>query len=125
MTDLLTSPSLEVVFGRAENVVGRNVAGEFILVPIAASGVDLESIFHLNRVGSFIWECLDGRKNGEEIVTGVMDRFDVNHAQVMDDCCRFLSQLEAIGLCEGSSAKIVRNGCPRSVNSCSSKSLWE
>jgi hypothetical protein len=91
-------PSLEVVFVRAENVVGREVAGEFILVPIAARGVDLESIFHLNRVGSFIWECLDGRKNGEEIVTRVMERFDVNRVQAMDDYCRFLSQLEAIRL---------------------------
>jgi hypothetical protein len=98
MTEMLTPPSLEVVFARAENVVGRDVAGEFILVPIAARGVDLESIFLLNRVGSFIWECLDGRKNGEDLVTQVMERFDVSHVEAMDDTCRFLSQLESIRL---------------------------
>lgn len=98
MTEMLKPPSPEVVFVRAENIVGRDVAGEFILVPMAARGVDLESIFRLNRVGSFIWECLDGRKNGEDIVTRVMERFDVNHVQAMDDYSRFLSQLESIGL---------------------------
>ena len=98
MTDLLTPPSLEVVYARADNVVGRDVAGEFILVPMAARGVDLESIFQLNRVGSFIWECLDGRKNGEEVVTKVMERFDVSRVEAVADYCRFLSQLESIGL---------------------------
>ena len=98
MTEMLTPPSPEGVFVRAENVVGRNVAGEFILVPIAARGADLESVFLLNRVGSFIWECLDGRKNGEEVVTRIMERFDVNHLEARDDYCRFLSQLESIGL---------------------------
>jgi hypothetical protein len=83
-------------FCRSKNVVQRSIGGEFILVPVVARGPDLESIFRLNRVGSFIWESLDGTRNGEQIVSEVVERFNVNQARANDDYCHFLAQLESI-----------------------------
>jgi hypothetical protein len=91
-----TEPTLEVVFFRAADVVGRNIGGQFVLVPLAAHGADLESIFHLNRLGSFIWELLDGQRSGERIVHEVMDRFAVERDRAVADYRRFLAQLESI-----------------------------
>lgn len=89
-------PSLEIVFARAPHVVARNIGGEFVLVPTVARGADLEAIFHLNRVGSYIWENLDGRKTGGQIVREIMDRFEVGVDQATSDYQRFLAQLESI-----------------------------
>ncbi|MEW6368303.1 MAG: PqqD family protein [Acidobacteriota bacterium] len=88
--------TLETAFARDPNVVARNIAGEFVLVPIVAKGADLDSIFHLNRVGSFIWERLDGETTGEQIVKEMTGRFDVGVDQAADDYRRFLAQLESV-----------------------------
>lgn len=91
-----SSASLDIVFARAPHVVARNIGGEFVLVPIVAHGADLEAIFHLNRVGSFIWDSLDGRKCGGQIVREVMDRFEVDLDRADADYRQFLAQLESI-----------------------------
>jgi len=81
---------------RSENVVGRNIAGEYILVPIVRKAVELDSIYNLNPVGAFIWERLDGCASGEEIVRRLVERFEVSETQAALDYSVFLAQLESI-----------------------------
>ena len=85
-------------FSRSENVVGRRIADEYVLVPIVRSGADLDSIYHLNRVGAFIWERLDGRTPGGDIVQAVTEEFDVSEAQAEEDYRTFLAKLQSIGV---------------------------
>jgi Coenzyme PQQ synthesis protein D (PqqD) len=96
------SPSLADVFARSERMVGRRIADEYVLVPIVGRGADLDAIFNLNRVGAFIWERLDGRSSGEQIVRALMEEFDVDSARAMDDYRGFMAQLlsiEAVSPC--------------------------
>ncbi len=95
MTEESSAP-LDIVFARAPHVVARNIGGEFVLVPTVARGADLEAIFHLNRIGSFIWESLNGQKDGGLIVREIIDRFEVGVDQATSDYQRFLAQLESI-----------------------------
>lgn len=88
--------SLADRFGRAEDVVGRDIAGEYILVRVVRSAADLDSIYHLNRVGAFVWERLDGCTRGEEIVRGLTERFEVDDVRAANDYRFFLAQLESV-----------------------------
>jgi hypothetical protein len=90
------SARLTRVFGRSERMVGRRVATEYVLVPLAGRGADLDSILNLNRVGAFIWEHLDGRRSGEEVVDALVARFDVERPQAARDYLEFLEQLEGV-----------------------------
>jgi hypothetical protein len=90
------APSLAQAFARCERMVGRRIAEEYVLVPIVGRGADLDAIFNLNRVGAFIWERLDGRSTGEEIVKALVEQFDVEPARAIDDYRAFLAQLLAI-----------------------------
>lgn len=87
---------LHDVFARSERMVGRRIAGEFVLVPIVGHGAQLDAIFNLTRVGAFTWEQLDGRRTGEQVVEALLARFDVDRATAEADYRTFLSKLLAI-----------------------------
>jgi hypothetical protein len=85
--DLLAVPR------QSPRVVSRVVKGEHILVPLASRGADLDSIFNLNLTGTFIWDKIDGQKNGAAIAALVADDFQVSLEQAESDCAEFLAQL--------------------------------
>lgn len=90
------SPSLDVVFARSERMVGRRVADQFLLVPIVSRGAEVDCLYNLNRVGTFIWESLDGRTRGADIVEAVVERFEVAREKAEDDYRGFVVSLVGI-----------------------------
>ena len=61
----LTPPQLSDVFTRSDRIVGRRIAGEYVLVPLVGRGTDADFIYTLNRVAAAIWEALDGKASGD------------------------------------------------------------
>lgn len=96
VTQPMQTVSLGVAFMRSERMVGRRVADEYILVPIVGHGAELDGIYNLSRVGAFIWELLDGRRAGAEIVEAMLGRFDVDRATAERDYGDFLAMLLSI-----------------------------
>jgi len=78
-------------------MVGRRIAGEYILVPIVGHGADLDAIYTLNALGAFIWERLDGNTAGAAIVEAIAERYDVDIARAAKDYLPFLAHLQTIG----------------------------
>ena len=97
-------PILAATFGRSERMVGRRIAGEYILVPLVGRGADIDSIFNLNRVGAFVWEQLDGRTNGSAIIDGLVERFAVDRETAEADYVGFIEQLRSMGAVTGPSS---------------------
>lgn len=77
-------------------MVGRRIAGEYVVVPLAGRGVDLDSILNFNPVGTLIWEMLDGRRTGEDVVAAIVGRFDVDPDRAGVDYLDFLSKLKEL-----------------------------
>ena len=91
------SPStLNDVYAHSTRVVGRRIGDEFVLVPLAGRGADIEDILNLNKVGAFIWEQLDGARDGAAVVEALVERFDVATAEAEADYLRFLTQLRSL-----------------------------
>ena len=60
----------------SEDVVAREVQGEFIIIPITSGIGDLEDeIFTLNETGKAVWDKLDGKKSLKNIVVMVYSKF--------------------------------------------------
>jgi hypothetical protein len=89
--------SLADAYERSEQMVGRRIVDEFVIVPIVSHGADVDSIFNLNAVAAFIWERLDGKATGETIVDGLVGRFEVERERAASDYRRFVEQLVTIG----------------------------
>ena len=77
-------------------MVSRTIGGECVLVPLAERGADLDSIFNLNRVAAFVWEKLDGRRTGSELVDAVIERFEVDRERAEADTLELLEALQQI-----------------------------
>jgi hypothetical protein len=88
------------VVERASDVVQRTVAGEAFLVPVRGRLADLQELFVLNEVGSWIWERLDGRTSQEAITESLTAEFGVEAAQARRDLEEFLEQLVSAGLAQ-------------------------
>jgi hypothetical protein len=89
------------VFSRSASVVQREVAGETFLVPIRGRLADLQELFVLNDVGSWVWEHLDGRRL-DELAAGISSEFEIDAEQARKDAEAFVEQLLEAGLAESS-----------------------
>jgi hypothetical protein len=88
---------LDTVLARSARIVGRKVAGEYILVPLAGSTADIDSVFNLNPVATFIWEHMDGRQSGREIVRSLQEVYAVDLAQAEKDYLELVGTLLELG----------------------------
>jgi hypothetical protein len=91
------SPStLDDIYAHSTRVVGRRIGDEFVLVPLAGRGADIDDILNLNKVGAFIWELLDGSRDGAAVVEALVDRFEVGRSEAEADYLAFLTQLRSL-----------------------------
>ena len=99
--------TLDAVYAPSTHVVGRRIGDEFVLVPLAGRGADIEDILNLNKVGAFIWEHIDGARNGASVVDALVEHFDVARPEAETDYLDFLTtlrSLKAVVAVEGSEA---------------------
>jgi hypothetical protein len=87
-------------YSRSREVVERRVAGETFLVPICGHLADLQQLFILNDVGSWLWEHLEAASAVDDLVAGVVDEFEVDEEPARLDVERFLQELVEAGLAE-------------------------
>ena len=76
----------------------RNVYGENALVPVGDSASSLKKIIKVNELGSFIWNNLESAKNEDEIVSLVMDKYQVDFNQAKGDVDDFLKYLRDVDI---------------------------
>lgn len=90
-------PDLDTVLARSTRIVGRRVADACVLVPLAGSAADIDSIYNLNAVGAFIWEKLDGRRSGHDVVRSLQATYAVDPERASTDYLEFVRDLCALG----------------------------
>ena len=85
--------NLSTTYRRSEDVVAREIAGEMLLIPVKGDAVTDQRVFSLNSVGRMLWACLEQPKTLNELVSSVVEQFDVESGQAQDDVDDFLNQL--------------------------------
>lgn len=86
--------SINKIYKPSEDVVARDVQGEFIIIPIASGVGDLEDeIFSLNETGRAIWGKLDGKKSAKNIAVELAKDFEAPVEEIEKDCLGLLNEL--------------------------------
>jgi len=75
------------------NMVTRKIAGQLILVPVRSHVGDLSYIYNMNKVGSRIWELLDGQRSAEDIARTIVEEYEVDLERALKDTLVFLEQM--------------------------------
>ena len=79
-----------------QGFVMREIAGEFIAVPVDSSCGN--NIVVLNPVSKFLWEEMQSEKNFDELVDAMLKEYGIERAEAEADLKDFLTQLEESGL---------------------------
>lgn len=84
------------IYRKKDNLVARKIGHEYVLVPIIKSVAEMERLYTLNEVGSFIWDQIDGKKSVAEIVHLVTSQFEVNEIVAKNDVIDFIKKTENV-----------------------------
>ncbi len=91
--------SLESVYKPSENVVAREVQGEFIIIPITSGIGDMgNEIFTLNATGKALWSRMDGKKNLKEIAKELTCDFTGSLQEIEKDITGLTKELLKKGI---------------------------
>ena len=86
---------------RGTAVIARRVAGETVLVPLAARTSDPESksarLFVLNETGEYLWSLLDLPRSSFELAQNLTREFETAAGRAHSDVEVFLAALRDIG----------------------------
>ena len=86
--------SLNNIYKPSEDVVAREVAGEFIIIPIASGVGDLEDeIFSLNESGKSIWDKLSADKSLRDVALELSEEFEAPLEKIEKDCVGLIQEL--------------------------------
>ena len=88
-----TKINLNNIYAPSEDVVAREVQGEFIIIPITSGIGDLEDeIFTLNETGKAIWDKLDGKRTLKEVAKELSKEFE-SQGEIEKDCTGLVKEL--------------------------------
>lgn len=88
--------NLNEIYKRKSQFATRIVGTELILVPVKKNIADMEELFTLNEVGSFIWTNINGENTIEDIVIKISEEFDVEESIANADLEEFLIKLSTL-----------------------------
>ena len=72
----------------------REVAGEYLLVPIGESSVQFNSLVTMNETGAFIWKKLDKGMDTEQIAEVLTKEYTISLQQAKNDVIEFINYLK-------------------------------
>ena len=78
--------------------VTREVAGDWLLVPVGRTTLDMNGLLTLNETGAFLWERLPAAEDEEALVSALLDEFEVDRKTAADDVTEFLGRLRKLGI---------------------------
>jgi len=80
------------------NFVLREVAGEWLAIPVGESALKIGGMIVLNPVSRVIWQTLSQEADMEAVVQAITDSFDVSREEAWQDAAAFLEQMRTEGL---------------------------
>ena len=79
----------EMKYKRAEHVIGSSLDDAMIL-----TSTESDKFYGMNKVASKIWGLLEQPISKEEVITMLLERFDVEHDQCKKDVDLFFDEMK-------------------------------
>jgi len=76
-----------------KQLIKRDIAGDTILVPIGKTVYDSNGLFVLNELAAFIWNKLPEADTENEIVSAILEEYEVSPEEAAADTTEFLAKL--------------------------------
>lgn len=81
-----------------ENLVLREIAGSWIIVPVGEMVVEFNGLMNLSESGALLWKKLADGSSEDELVDVLLNEYNVDRETAKADVEEFISQLQEKGL---------------------------
>ena len=76
----------------------REIAGDLLLVPAGKTALDFNGMITLNELGGEIWKLLPQVQDEEELISRLLEEYEVQEDVLRNDVSTFLEELRALGI---------------------------
>ena len=76
----------------------REIAGTWIVVPLGERVVDFNGLMTLSETGAFLWNKLEQGADKNELLTALLEEYEVDKDTAIADINEFLESLETGGV---------------------------
>ena len=83
-----------------ENFALRQVAGTWVVLPLASATLNFNGMLTLNETGCMLWNLLKQGSTRETLATALTDEYDVTFEQALADVDEYLNKLDKAGCIE-------------------------
>ena len=90
----------EIVMKLEKNIIVREIAGEYILIPTGEAALKMTGIFAVTEVGAEIWKRLSQGKDEDTVIAELLAEYEVDEATLRQDYAEFIGRLVDSGLAE-------------------------
>jgi len=88
------------LFKKKNGFVEKAVGNEIVIVPLVGKVAQMEKVFSLNEIGAFIYNCLNTKKTTDELLSLILNEFEIDRETALNDLELFISKAVKIGIVE-------------------------
>ena len=72
----------------------REVAGNYLVVAVGEEAMDFNGLITTNETGAFLWKKLSSDISEQELVSAMLDEYDIDEETASADISSFISKLK-------------------------------
>ncbi len=78
----------------------REIAGTPVIIPVGERVIEFKGMLMPNETGSFIWKKLLSDITYDDLLSAILEEYDVDENMARDDLDAFLAEVRSIGAIE-------------------------
>lgn len=78
----------------------REIAGQWVVVPLGSRVVEFNSIMTLTESGAILWKLMEKGSGEDEMIKALLAEYDVDESVVRGDVHAFVESIAEKGICE-------------------------
>ena len=83
-----------------ENFALRQVAGTWVVLPLAEETLNFNGMLTLNETGVLLWNLLEKGSTREDLATALTNEYEVSFEDALSDVDAYLARLNQVGCLE-------------------------
>ena len=80
------------------NFILKELAGEYMIIPLSSSNVNISKILNINETGAFIFKCLENNDDVTTIISKMKNEYDIEEELLKNDVLEFIEKLKKLGI---------------------------
>jgi hypothetical protein len=82
-----------------EDLILRNIAGSWVVIPMGERLLEFSGMMQINDTGAFIWRLLEKGAKKEDLISAILDEYEIDEAAAaaeVDDFLRVLGDAQVL-----------------------------